>query len=140
MNTTALKTASENGGPAVLGAGMMLLAVALVVPGHFQPEAAAPRPAPTVTVTTAVPATGQTTVPAPSASDAGASPPGTGATPVSAREPRTQQVSAAEHHPGPGAPSGPKPSPTTQQPAASCTGIAAVRVAGRCVLTVGGSR
>lgn len=48
MNTTALKRASEYGGPIILGAGMTLLAVALVTPASYDVHAA---PAPTVTVT-----------------------------------------------------------------------------------------
>ena len=135
MDTAKLKTVSEQTGPAILGAGVAMLTVALFTSGHGGVTAAA-RPGPTVTATVTAspaPADGRTTMPAPYL-------PGAGATILTARESDTQPVSAGGQHPGPVAPSGPKPAPTAGEPATSCTGIAALRLLGRCALTVGGNR
>jgi hypothetical protein len=146
LNTTTLKAAVTHGGPAVLSAGVAMLAVAVTMPGNARYPAQASQPSVRPTVTVTATAVEETPAPSPSSSrrvvaaepaarpasgdDAGVKGPRRGGGTRSSTAPR------------------PAPAPSTAPPAtrpATCSGgVLAVHlplgVLPKCGITVGGSK
>lgn len=141
MNRTeALRSAGAFTVPVALVVGGSMLTLTITNAGNYRPEAAPPRPGPTVT-TTAPPATGppakpvrsHTSAPAPRVTP-------TGGRVEAASAPRSGGSSTARQ-PGPGVPSGPAPRPTSEplQPATQCNVSVAMAALDACV-KLGGTR
>jgi hypothetical protein len=138
MRTTALKQVSEHGGPVVLGAGMTLLAVALVTSATHGSITAAPPPS---HATTAPPVASPRTTPAPSHTTAPRTTPRSepaGGNVVAAAASQSGGSSSTQH-PNGIAPSGPMPQPPASATPPRCAiGVTALTL--NACLKLGGTR